>query len=249
MFASATNPGTLTSSPPFVVLQTLGAAGPSIAALVLTRALHGKEAVRTLIGRFKPLRQTGALYVVAATLTPALAVMAMVINAVVSGGPFVDPNSGLAEMAGEMGWLGAVAVLPVVLASQIFSSPLLEEAGWRGFALPRLQARRSALLASLVLGLAWGLWHLPLVIAYGDPFAPYLAGIMAHTVLMTWVFNSGDGNLFSMLLFHASLNLSLNVLLPLRAGWTPALVALGAAIAVIFLFGHKNLSRHERYAG
>lgn len=247
LFAGAADPERLIRSPLFVALQTLGAAGPSVVALALTRALNSKAGVRALIRRYKPVRQLGVLYFVAATIAPAITVTAMAINALVSGGPLVHPNSGLAEMAGEMGWLGAVALLPVVLVSQVFSSPLLEEAGWRGFALPRLQARTSALFASLAVGLAWGLWHLPLVIAYGDPFGPYLTGIMAYTVLMTWVFNSGDGNMFSMLLFHASLNLSLNVLLPLQAGWTPALLAWGAAIVVVLLFGHRSLSRHDRY--
>ncbi|MHB1018505.1 MAG: CPBP family glutamic-type intramembrane protease [Coriobacteriia bacterium] len=247
LFAGAADPEGLIRSPLFVALQTLGASGPSIVALALTRALDGKAGVRALIRRYRPVRQLGVLYLAAATLAPAIAITSMAINAVVFGDPFVHPNSGLAEMASEMGWLGAVALLPVVLVSQMFSSPLLEEAGWRGFALPRLQARTSALFASLTVGMAWGLWHLPLIIAYGDPFGPYLTGIIAYTVLMTWVFNSGDGNMFSMLLFHASLNLSLNVLLPLQAGWTPALVAWGVAVLVVLLFGHSSLSRHDRY--
>lgn len=106
----------------------------------------------------------------------------------------MKPESGLAEMAAEMGWLGAVAVLPAVLVSQVFSSPLLEEAGWR-------------------------------------------------------IFNSVDGNLFSMLLFHASLNTSLNVLLPHQTGWTSSFVVCGAALGVVLVLGFKNLSRHQRYAG
>ena len=152
-------------------------------------------------------------------------------------------------MAAEMGWFAGVALLPVVLLSQLFSSPLLEEAGWRGSALPRLQSRTSALRSSLALGVVWGTWHLPLVVAYGDPFAPYLAGIVAHTTLMTSIFNSAGGNLFSMLLFHASLNLSLNVLLPLQAGWTPALVTWAAVLVLMRVHGNTNLSGRRRYVG
>ncbi|MDZ4179918.1 MAG: CPBP family glutamic-type intramembrane protease [Coriobacteriia bacterium] len=247
MFTGAVDPDALIASPLFVALQTLGAAGPSIVAVALTRTLHGKEALRALLKRFRPARQLAGWYCVAAVLAPALTLVAMAIDTLAFGKPFVSPESGLAEMVAEMGWLGAVAVLPVVLATQLFSSPLLEEAGWRGFALPRMQVRASALTASLALGVTWGFWHLPLVVAYGDPFAPYLAGIVAYTVLMTWIFNSGSGNLFLMLLFHASLNLSLNILLPLQAGWTPALVAWSAVLVVVFLFGRKNLSRRERY--
>jgi hypothetical protein len=79
------------------------------------------------------------------------------------------------------------------------------------------------------------------------PFAPYLTGIAAYTVLMTWVFNSGGGNLSLMLLFHASLNLSLNILLPLESGWTPALAAGVAGLVVVLLYGHKDLAKRGRY--
>lgn len=247
MFVGAADSDALITSPWFVALQTAGAVGPSIVALGLTGALYGRPAVRAMLGRFKPQRSLLRWYVLAAIVAPTLTLIAMALEALAFGEPFVDAESGLAEMAAEMGWVTAVALLPVVLVSQLFSSPLLEEAGWRGFALPKMQARASALAASIGLGIIWGVWHLPLVVAYGDPFAPYLAGIVAYTVLMTWVFNSTAGNLFSVLVFHASLNLSLNILLPLQAGWTPALVAWAAAFVTVRRYGHSNLSSQNRY--
>ena len=39
-----------------------------------------------------------------------------------------------------------------------------EEPGWRGYAPPRLQTRRSALVASLILGALVAAWHLPLMV-------------------------------------------------------------------------------------
>lgn len=249
LFVGAADADAPIASPWFVALQTLGAVGPSVVALSLTRAQHGRAAVRALLGRFKPERSLIRTYVVAAALAPVLTLVAMTIDAVLFGQPFVDADAGLAEMAAEVGWFGAVALLPLVLLSQIFTSPLLEEAGWRGYALPRMQARTSALTASLGLGAVWGVWHLPLVVAYGDPFAPYLAGIVAYTTLMTWIYNSASGNLFSMLLFHASLNLSLNILLPLRAGWTPALVAWAAVLVVTLRYGPNELSGQRRFTG
>src|SRR5215207_7524402 len=56
-------------------------------------------------------------------------------------------------------WLSLFPMFPLLL---IFDGPLGEEPGWRGYALPRLQAGRSALVASLVLGVIWAFWHLPI---------------------------------------------------------------------------------------
>lgn len=236
-------------SPLMVGLQTMGAVAPSLVALTLARRFGGRPAMAELLRRFRPERSLARWYVAAATTVPLLTLVAMVIEAIVASQPMVDPDAGLAEMAGDMGWIAAVALLPVVLVSQLFSSPLLEEAGWRGYALPRLQSRFGALVAGVVLGAVWGIWHLPLVIAYGDPFPPYLAGIVAHSVLMTWMFNGAAGNLSVMLVAHASLNVCLNVLLPLRAGWVPALVAWAAVAAVVVRYGAANLADTDRYTG
>ncbi len=244
------NPGEpVVTAPLMVGLQTMGAVAPTLVALVLTQRMGGRSAVTALLRRFRPDRKLMRWYAAAALAVPSLTLVAMTVQAIVSSQPLVDPDAGLAEMAGDMGWIAAVALLPLVLASQLFSSPLLEEAGWRGYALPRLQGRVGALIAGTVLGLVWGVWHLPLVIAYGDPFLPYLAGIIAHSILMTWMFNNSGGNLSVMLVAHASLNLSLNVLLPLRAGWIPALVAWAAVAVVVIRYGATNLADTVRYTG
>lgn len=82
-----------------------------------------------------------------------------------------------------------------------------EELGLRGFALPRLQQRMSPFAASLVLGVLWGLWHLPLLLGR-DPVsvvAFLLLGI-ALTFVFTWLFNGSGGSLLPPLLLHATQN-------------------------------------------
>ena len=80
-----------------------------------------------------------------------------------------------------------------------------EEPGWRGFALPRLQARLGALGASLVLGVLWGLRHLPLTLTSGDPAEGTFSGwyqlaSAADAVLYTWLFTSSGGSLWLVVL-------------------------------------------------
>ena len=73
----------------------------------------------------------------------------------------------------------------------------LEEPGWRGFALPQLQDRYSPVRAALVLGVIWGLWHLPI-----QPLAIVLTVPMAF--FYTWLFNRTQSALLCIVL-HASM--------------------------------------------
>jgi membrane protease YdiL (CAAX protease family) len=92
--------------------------------------------------------------------------------------------------------------------------PLGEEPGWRGYALPRLQVDRSALLSSIILGLLWALWHAPLVLLpewRNDlPMGPFLIlyplYIVALTVIFTWTYNGAAGSVLITIVLHASFN-------------------------------------------
>jgi uncharacterized protein len=98
---------------------------------------------------------------------------------------------------------------------QIVGSPLGEEPGWRGFALPRLQKSFGPLKGTLILGFLWGIWHLPLILFSEDfrgpsPVVPYLiifvGAIMAFSILLTLLFNATRGSLIAVILAHAAYN-------------------------------------------
>lgn len=94
--------------------------------------------------------------------------------------------------------------------------PFPEELGWRGYALDRLQARRTALGASLLLGMAWAAWHLPLFFVKGSyqnglgfgsaGFWLYGLTAVSASVLLTFVYNSNDRSVLSAILLHFVLN-------------------------------------------
>ena len=88
----------------------------------------------------------------------------------------------------------------------------LEEFGWRGFAIPRLQAEYSALTAGLTVGVAWALWHLPFVL-FGwvtgqGPLPLYMIWIVGASLVLTWLYNSTGGSVLLCMLFHAVNNAS-----------------------------------------
>ena len=74
-----------------------------------------------------------------------------------------------------------------------------EELGWRGYALPRLLERFSPLVASLILGVIWWLWHLPTFFIAGtpqfrQPVVAFLIMTTAYSILMTWIFLHTHGS-------------------------------------------------------
>lgn len=95
--------------------------------------------------------------------------------------------------------------LPIAILSATMVGGGLEEFGWRGYALPRLQERTTALRASVILGVVWWVWHLPQYVAvpYGvSAFAAFLVATVGLSLLLTWVFNGSGGVIWSAVLLH-----------------------------------------------
>lgn len=235
------------STPIFVVLQTLGAAGPSLVAYWVLRRSYEQDAVHRIARRYKLWRVGVHWYLAAMLLVPVIQLAGLLAGGFFRGAPVIDSTSPLGEMLADIGYLGAIALMPVIIVAQLPSSPLLEEFGWRGFALPRLQERFSALTSSVLLGLLWGLWHLPLTLAYGDPVIPFLLKITAISVLITWIFNNTSGSMLLAMLCHASLNASIVPLSSDAGRWPSAILAVLVAAAIVALTGGRNLADKPRF--
>jgi membrane protease YdiL (CAAX protease family) len=101
--------------------------------------------------------------------------------------------------------------LVTVLLSAAFTGAMGEELGWRGMALPHLQARWNALISSLILGVLWGLYHLPSFLLSGlplkdMPLLPFMIAALGLTILVTWTFNRTGGSLIPVFLYHSAFN-------------------------------------------
>jgi Type II CAAX prenyl endopeptidase Rce1-like len=112
--------------------------------------------------------------------------------------------------------------------------PLGEELGWRGFALPELLKNRSPWLAGLMLGVIWGIWHLPAFFVAGFTQSSisipvFMISIVALSTLMAWVFKGTHGSLLLAVLGHAMFNLCMDLgTMPLAS----AVMLVMAALAV-----------------
>jgi membrane protease YdiL (CAAX protease family) len=160
----------------------------------------------------------------------------------------------IALLSGQalFGWTGAFMASEsmrnlalTLLATALYGGPLGEEAGWRGFALPRLQKRFDPLLASVWLGLAWGLWHLPLHVsgyynqAFGDPLSGLLMRIFTTiplTLIFTWLYNRTRGNLLVMVCLHTAVNVTSSLIAPGTGLYITTTIAVVAMVIVDHMY-------------
>jgi membrane protease YdiL (CAAX protease family) len=219
----------------FLLAQLSAYAGPFLAAIVVTAASEGRDGLRRFRRRVFRWRFGPGWYLLA-TLAP-LAIWLGAYAAALGG----DPLAALDRQP----MLLVSTFLPFVALGLVMPS-LGEEPGWRGFALPRLQARFGPLAGTLILGALHALWHLPMFFTPNlGPFgaakvASFALTAVAATVLYTWVANRAGGSVIPALLLHASGNASsglLNRLVPADLpldGWARAFVADGWLNAVAF---------------
>ncbi|MEW6713157.1 MAG: type II CAAX endopeptidase family protein [Candidatus Riflebacteria bacterium] len=225
-------------NPYFQFLLILPAIGPALAAIIVARIVHGKAGIKELL---RPLFQwrVGAIWYILAVISPVVLRMAGKVLTELLG--FVVTK---AQPQGN--------ILPVVMGAfvmSLFSNPW-EEIGWRGFALPRLQKRYNALVATLIVGVLGGLWHLPLFFWIGNPmsdypFVPWFINIVAGAFLYTWLYNSAKGSILIVTLFHVALN-TFGVMVSGVSLGALAILYCAVAIILIAVFGTANLSRRER---
>lgn len=245
--------GALPLHVPFPVYITLGW-GFVFAALLVSGLSLGRAGALALLRRYAIWRVGWRWYLAALGLFPALFLAAASLTAALSRTP-PDFSAAYAYRI-----FGAQARLPLLVLPFFLFEMLTngEEMGWRGFVLPRLQAKYSALRASLILGLVWGFWHLPKFLAPGSstPIAWFLLKMLAEAVLFTWLYNNTRGSLLLVTLFHAAGNTA-GMFLPLSGSAYPAAVMLEllAAASVIAAAGPQSLSRsappqalHDRQA-
>jgi membrane protease YdiL (CAAX protease family) len=174
--------------------------GPMVAAFLMTGLRSGKEGKRELWQRGWKVNFPKIWFLPALFLVPVCGFITVGLLTLL-GKP----------IAWEMGQPLAMLV-PVALLIWLLGA-LPEEYGWRGYALGRLQSSFSPLVASLILGIIWSLWHLPLhfipgTTQYVIPVWEYAAQTIVLTILYTWLFNHTGGSVMIAALFHTTGNLT-----------------------------------------
>jgi membrane protease YdiL (CAAX protease family) len=177
--------------------------GPVVAGFVMTAVVAGRAGVRQFLRRLVLWRVSPRWYLFAFVAVPALYVLGL---ALVPGA--------LSSVSLPLDTLLLLPAYFVVIL--VTGGPLLEEPGWRGFALPRLQQRWGPLVGTLILGVLWAGWHTP---QYFTPVfaatnggltvsgaAVFVIAAVSFSVIITWAFNHTRASLVIAILIHQSIN-------------------------------------------
>ena len=208
---------------------------PGIAAILLAFALAGKQGLKTLFQPMGVWRLHPGWFLIAVLLPPVIFFAARFIDLA-----FGDSYQVLYPLASITAPLAFV--IPIAVISAI-PGAFAEELGWRGFALPRLQTKASALVTSIIVALVWGIWHVPSMVYFGETQAIYIVlavlNFIPITILYTWMYNNTRGSLLLVTLFHVSQQLS-NYFLGLIPTATDEILIWIIAAAVILLSGMQR---------
>jgi membrane protease YdiL (CAAX protease family) len=197
--------------PWWTVVFLPGAYGPSIAAVILTARRDGSAGVVALLRLLVAWRVELRWYAFVLLLPITLVACALLA-------------SGFRSTAlAQFDVVAALSIAPLALVAALPFGPLAEELGWRGYSLPRLVTKQGVWIASLVIGLAWSFWHLPMFWFPGAAIPGFLepspqsvllftAQITAEACLLTFVWCKTGGSVLMAVLFHLTFNTAETIL-------------------------------------
>jgi membrane protease YdiL (CAAX protease family) len=229
----------------------LGAFSASLAGIVLAALEGRKGGVRELLGRFLIWRVGIGWWAFVLLFGVVPAVAGLYIFSFF-GGPGVDWSK-LKPFAN---------FVPMLIILTVFAG-MGEEFGWRGFAMPRLQARHSALVASLIVGVIWAIWHIPLSFTQGTiqsrwaaevglipAILGYSAFVIVWAVQYAWVFNNTKGSVLLAAFQHGAVNAWNGYIDVYRGNFGNVLaymvVSMIVSIIIVLIAGATNLSRTQK---
>ncbi|HUR46737.1 MAG TPA: type II CAAX endopeptidase family protein [Candidatus Saccharimonadales bacterium] len=215
------------SNPLWSLLYVAGLSGPLFAAAAVTLGSEGWPGLFQLARRTFQWKASPLCYAVALGLLPLLMGVAW----------FLSAEMGETHPSWVMPSLSLLPFTFVIMTLR--GGPLNEELGWRGFLLPRLLRKYNPFMASLILGVIWGAWHLPLWLLSGipHPYWPYhlfLMLVISCTFLFTWLYRKSKGSVLLAILFHASINTGIHYL-PILPPRHPTLVPFEWWVALTWL--------------
>ncbi|SFR56910.1 CAAX protease self-immunity [Halogeometricum rufum] len=199
-----------------LALLLVGLTVPGVAGIAFVYLNYDERGRADFWNRVTQPRRFGLRWLAVILLVPlAVSVLAGVVDLLL-GGTGATWGEGVTEFG-----VTPLAILPALFFATL--PPILEELGWRGYALDRLQLNWSAFGASAILGVVWALWHLPLFFVEGSyqhdavgfattGFWLFMAGIVALSFAFTWVYNNTERSILGIVVLHGWVNFTAEVI-------------------------------------
>ncbi len=232
-----------------LIVMLLGVVSPMIAGIGLTCLTRDKEGRRDYWKRVVSFRRIKARwYLVIFLFVPVLFALAALLD-VMTGGSGATWGEAARNVLSN-----PLSIIPSILFASLI--PFIEELGWRGYVLDRLQEKRSALASSLIIGVTWSLWHLPLFFVEGSyqaglgvgtfAFWLFIIGIVPLSLPFTWIYNNTGRSTLAVILFHSMVNFTGELIaLTERADTYSIAVWFVVAIGITAIWGAKTLTRKK----
>jgi len=233
----------------YVILNVVGGSCPTIVGLFLFYRDGGMDKIKEVLrSGISPWRISKVWWIPLIFLIPVLNATALLLG-VLSGSP-------MPELLMLQQWY----LIPILFIAGFipFSNAFREEFGWRGYAIDGLQTRWNALTTSIIIGLAWGLWHLPLRYFPGamevyanNPIWVFMLNAITISIMMTWFYNNNKGSIFTAVVFHVMINITPSIF---PFGQTELgiyynmILYLVAAVLIVLFFGYKTMRRESNQA-
>jgi len=236
------------------IITLIAGYGPALSAVLVAGLGQGRAGLRRLLAGLVRWRVGLRWYLAALLIPPVIQFSALGLHLILSRERLqLAAPARLPFGPDGLPLWGQVLMLFVIFI--LGFDGLGEEMGWRGYALPRLQEKRSALTSSLILGFFWAVWHLPYMLSVGSaladkPIILFLLNLLGISIVYTWIYNKTHGSTLLTILFHAVGNITgtLIAALVITAG-DPRVYVFGTGLnwllAIILLLRNPDLSRSE----
>ena len=179
-------------------LALIGAFGPAMGAFISLRSIKGKGAIKDFIKSFLSLKFGWKVWISIFLFFGLTTLIAWIIP----------------ELFGEdrlSSYLPSIYIFPIYLLLMVFFGGGQEEIGWRGYILPFLEKRFGLIIGSLILGIIWAIWHLPLWFIPGTTqtymnFFVFMSMTIGYSFIFSWVIKASGNRLLSGLFAHGAAN-------------------------------------------
>ncbi len=222
----------------------LGAFGPIGAAFLTVRFINGNS----ISGFIKKLihNRVGIIWYLVSIFSPFVLFLLSVMILRIFNNSWPDFSRLTLSKYLNFTWIGGSLL-------SAFAYGIGEEVGWRGFALPRLQYKYSALLATFLLSIFWAVWHLPMFFYRFDfgmtQIIGFFIGLFAGAIWLTFLFNSTGGNILTVIFWHISWNLVniIGLVVSVEVVSLMSSMIIVIAIIIVIIEGPKKLSYLDKY--